>query len=132
IRATLAGHEVDTMGDQPIGRPIPAALLGNREGIDLARLRAHALGLHQRRGVEAKSLVEAAMAIVGADGRPKRQRLLEQPVTHTPPPGAALDDAAMRRREPGLQPAGFLQLLDYLLDVLAVADRRDESGVGRG
>lgn len=65
-RSAASGHEVDAVGDEPVGRAVPTALLGDREGVDLAGLRAHALGLHQRRGVEAKRLVEAAIAFVDA------------------------------------------------------------------
>ena len=54
------------MRDQPVRRPVPAARLGDREGVDLARHGAHALGLHQRRAVEAERLVEAAMDVVDA------------------------------------------------------------------
>ena len=80
--------------------------------------------------VERQRLVEAAMDAVDAGGRPQRQRLLEQPVADPLAPGAAGDHAVGRRRELRLQPAGFLELLDDLLDVLAVADRRHEGGVG--
>ena len=66
LRAALARHEGDAMGDQPVRRPVPAARLGHREGIDLPRQRTHALGLHQRPGVEAQRLVKAAMALVHA------------------------------------------------------------------
>ena len=61
VRAALAGHEVQAMGDQPVGRAVPAARLGDSEGVDLPRHGAHALRLLQRRGVEAQRLVEAAM-----------------------------------------------------------------------
>ncbi len=64
VGAALAGHEVDAMADQPVGRAGPAARLGDGEGIDLPGLRTHALRLQQRRGVEAERLVEAAMALV--------------------------------------------------------------------
>ena len=39
--------------------------------------------------------------------------------------------AVVRRREFGFQPAALFQLFDDLLDVLAVADRRDEGRVRR-
>ena len=78
--AAVAGHEVDAMVDQPVRGPVPAALLGHREGIDLARHGAHALRLCQRRAVKSQRLVEAAMHFVDAGGRPQRQGFLEQPV----------------------------------------------------
>ena len=61
LRAAVASHELQPMRDQPVRRPVPAARLGDREGVDLARHGAHALGLQQRRAVEAERLVEAAM-----------------------------------------------------------------------
>ena len=126
----VAPHELQTMRDQPVRRPVPAALLGDGESIDLPRHGAHALRLRKRRAVEAQRLVEAAMHLVDALGRPQRQRFVEQPVMHPAAPGAADQHPVGRRREARLQPTALLKLLDDLLDVLAVADRCDEGRVG--
>ena len=56
----------------PPRRPVPAARLGDREGVDLARHGAHALRLQQRRAIQAERLVVSAMDIVDAPGRPQR------------------------------------------------------------
>ncbi len=129
--AAIAGDEVETVGDEPLRRTVPAALLGHREGVDLARHGAHALRLHQRLAVHSQRLVEAAMHLVDAGSRPKRQGFPEQPVTNPPPPGAGHKDRVGRRRHLGFQPPALFQLLNDLLDVLAAVDRRDEGRVRR-
>lgn len=44
VGTSVPGHEFEAVADQPIGRAVPAARLGDGEGVDLPGLRAHAFG----------------------------------------------------------------------------------------
>lgn len=73
--------------------------------------------------------MKAAELLVDTNGRPQWQRLFHQPVLHAPPPSAVDQHAAMRRRELGLEAPALFKLLDDLLDVLAVANGRNEGRI---
>ena len=51
LGAAVLRHEVEPVRHQPVGGAVPAALLGHREGIDLAGHGAHPLRLVERRAV---------------------------------------------------------------------------------